>query len=86
MNTLKSVKSLVCDLLEAREAFDSELYLHDALDAQKAVILYHEGRYDILEKHLCHMDTDPREKVVLALIDDLSAEWVSENLGFTNRI
>lgn len=60
----------------------AEMYAADRNDVINAKELFYDDKFVTLASHINHMDTHPREGLVMAFAEDLGEAWVLENLGW----
>ena len=65
---------------ESDELF--EMYEDDRKDFEKAVELFRSGDSEKLTKHVCYLDTAPREELVEAFYFDCGNDFVRDILGY----
>lgn len=63
----------------------ADMYNSDAVDFEKAIVLFRNSDGEGLANHIDHMDTSPREQLVLAFAKDCGNDFVSQNLGWEIR-
>ena len=61
----------------------AEMYAQDRNDVIEVKDRFNRGHMGSLKSFIDHMDTHPREGVILALADDLGSDWVEKNLGWS---
>ena len=60
----------------------ADMYNADAVDFEKAIVLFRNSDNEGLGNHIDFMDTDPREQLILAFAKDCGKDFVSQNLGW----
>jgi hypothetical protein len=86
LSPLSHVETLIAQMNGYISKCDSELvdmYKGDRDDFVKAVELYNNADSVALSDHIYHMDTEPREDLVVAFAEDLGKEFVEVNLGYS---
>lgn len=63
----------------------AEMYDEDAGDFMQALSYFRQSDAEALAKHVCRMDTSPRESIVVAFHKDLGNQFVEEILGYELR-
>lgn len=63
----------------------AEMYAEDRNDVIEVKERFNRGHMGSLRTFIDHMDTHPREGVVMAFAADLGEDWVLKNLGYEVR-
>ena len=63
-----------------------DMYKQDAKDFKAVLNMIKDKNYSGAKKLIQHMDTLPREGVIVAIAYDLGKSWVAENLDYEVRI
>ena len=64
----------------------SDMYKQDAKDFKAVLNMIKDKNFSGAKKLIQHMDTLPREGVLVAIAYDLGKSWVAENLDYEVRI
>jgi hypothetical protein len=85
--TLTNVNAIKTDLVELAGTYGEfyDMYIDDVRDIETAIELYNKSDAKGLAKHVDHMDTEPREDLILAFANDLGKEFVAQHLGYEVR-
>ena len=60
----------------------ADMYNADAVDFEKAIELFRNSDGEGLANHIDHMDTSPREQLVIAFNQDCGSDFVRSYLGY----
>jgi hypothetical protein len=60
----------------------AEMYLGDWKDFSVAITLFRNSDGEGLANHICEMDTEPREQLVIAFNQDCGSDFVRSYLGY----
>lgn len=85
---LTAVNSLCAEYQQLAKTADedlSDMYDEDHGDFLQALSYFRQSDAEALANHISHMDTSPREEVVMAFHKDLGNQFVEEILGYSVR-
>lgn len=85
---LNTVNELIAEYQQLAKTANedlSDMYDEDHGDFLQALSYFRQSDAEALANHISHMDTSPREEVVMAFHKDLGNQFVEEILGYTVR-